>query len=50
MKKYKKDIKGLILYAEELTEKIEKIDSSEFYINEALKKVNNLYKYCHNRK
>ena len=43
MKKYKKDIKGLILYAEELTEKIEKIDSSEFYINEALKKVNNLY-------
>lgn len=43
MKKYKKDIKGLILYAEELSEKIEKIDSSEFYIKQALKKVNEEY-------
>lgn len=43
MKKYKKDIKGLLLYAVELNEKIDKIDSSEFYIKEALKKVNDEY-------
>ena len=43
MKKYKKDINGLIEYANELEEKIEKIDSSEFYISQALKNVKDLY-------
>jgi len=43
MKKYKKDINGLIAYANELEEKIEKIDSSEFYISQSLKQVKNLY-------
>ncbi len=39
MKKYTKDINGLIAYANELEEKIEKIDSSEFYISQSLKKL-----------